>query len=1028
MRKAILAVLFLVSATVGAWAQKLVVTGKVTDSTGAAVAGASIREKGTKNGVSADIAGIFSLSVTPGATLQISASGFSTKEVKATEKLTVSLKTEVSNLSEVVVTALGIQRQKKDLGYAATKVSNAEMTRANAVNVANGLQGKVSGLNVASINNGVFEDVKINLRGIRSLTGNNNPMLVVDGMPISLGYLSSINPNDIQDVNVLKGTSAASIYGPDARNGVLVVTTKKGVADKPVITLSSSAQFQKVSFFPEFQTKFGSGGYNDYTPYENWSWGPAFDGSEVELGHQLPDGSVQKVPYSPTNAREEFFNTGTVLQNDISFAAKDFYLSVQDAVIRGIVPDDKNRRTGVRLNATKEYAKFKAKFNVNYIQQNYNVFDDAAMADYNAANNVGLNQGLMNLIFNTPAQVPITSYKDFINNPFAEFNGYFNDYGLNPYFAIDNWRRKGTTSDLIASIDLGYKVAPWMDVTFRSGLTQTNTIESRTSKGETPTSFGVSRGFSLIPGTVSERSYNSRRLSTELFASFNKTVGDFKLNAVLGTYVRDSKARDSRVGASNLVVPELFNVNNRTGELTGASTGANSRIGSVYGSASVNYKGWANLEFTGRGDRTSVLGIDNNTYFYPGVSGSVVLNEAIDFIDNMQNVSLLKIRAAWNKTGNADIDPYLLAGTYSQASGFPYGGLAGFTANNTSYDPNLKPEFINSIEVGMELGLFRNRVGVEVSYFNQKNDNQIIPISVSSATSFTNAFVNAASFTNKGVEMDLRLTPLFKFNKGMVDLKINAMYNDNEITKIYDGLDELAIGGYASASNYAIKGYPAYVIKATDYKRDDQGRVIVNANTGYPVVDPNTKIFGRTLPTWILGINPSVTWHGVTLSALAEYKGGHYAYNDIGNAMAWTGVSAATGNNNREKFVFPNSSIETSPGKFVPNTNVTITNVNDFYTGVFRSVYSNFITSAAAWRLREVVLSYDLPSKWLGHGKVVKGLSVALTGRNLLLFVPKTNQFSDPDFNFTTGNTAGISNSTINPPVRTMGGNITVRF
>ncbi|WP_295770798.1 SusC/RagA family TonB-linked outer membrane protein [uncultured Mucilaginibacter sp.] len=1023
------------------YAQSKTVTGTVTaKDDGLPLPGVSVSVKGTTTGTQANGDGKFTITAPNGATLVFSFIGYKTQEVAVGSGSTVnvSLETASTQLGEVVITgALGIQRPKKEIGYAATVVNNETITAGNAVNLANGLQGKVSGLNITSANNGVFENVKINLRGIRSLTGNNNPLLLIDGLQTDINYLSSINPNDIENVNVLKGSAGAAVYGPDARNGVIVVTTKKGTRDdKPVVTVGNSTQFQKISFFPKFQNSFGSGGAGEYIPYENWSWGPAFDGSTVELGHELSDGTVQTTDYSAKNDRKKFFNTGRIIQNDVSIAAKNFFLSLQDANINGIVPEDKNRRTGIRLNTSREYGRFKVGLNTNYIQQNYNVFDDLAMEDYNTANNVGLNGGLMNLIFNTPAHVPLTSYKDFRNNQYAQFNNYFNDYGLNPYFAIDNWRKVGKRQDLLLNLDMNLKVTDWLNVTYRAGLNSQNITERRLSEGETPNAYGLDRSFKTIPGRAEERSYYYQRLSSELFATFNKQINeDFKVGAILGTYVRQDESRDTRVGAT-LVVPELYNISQRVGLLTGSSPFSRNRLFSYYGTANVSYKGWANLELTGRNDRVSVLDPSNNSFFYPGATASIVVSDAFDFFKNNDAISYFKIRGAINKTGNADIASYLLLPTYNQPAGYPFGSLPGYTAGNSITDANLKPEFTVNSEFGFEMSFLRNRINLEATYFHQKNTDQIIPTSISSATGFTGYTLNAASFTNKGFELDLGLTPIVRIKDVSINLKANATYNDTEITKIAEGLDELFIGGYTNAANYAIKGSPAFLIKGSDYNRDPQGRVIVSSTTGLPTQNPITKPYGRTLPKWILGLNPYVKYKSLNVSALFEYKGGYYAYHNIGPDMAWTGVSEASASNNRQPFVFPNSSILVN-GQYVPNTGVTLNSPETFYTGVYRNVSSNFITSAAAWRLREVSITYDLPvAKLFGNQKVIKALNVGLTGRNLVLWLPKTNVYTDPDFTFqngattgvVSGNTAGISNSQINPPVRTFGGNITVTF
>jgi TonB-linked SusC/RagA family outer membrane protein len=1013
-----------------AFGQGRVVSGKVSDEKGVAISFATITETGTRNVVIADGNGNYTIKMKGNGGLTITATGYNSITTKAPgNDGSVSLVRGEGALQEVVVTALGIQRQRKDLGYSTAKVTNAELTQSSPVNVANGLQGKVSGLNVTSINNGVFEDVKINLRGIRSITGNNNPMLLLDGVQTSLNFLSSINPQDIQDVTVLKGASGAGIYGPDARNGVIVVTTKRGgTRNNPVITLSRTTQFSSISFFPAFQTEFGSGGSGSYIPYENWSWGPAFDGTMVPLGSPLKNGTQQMVKYSPTNARKEFFNTGVTKQTDISLGVKEFYLSFQDAKVTGIVPDDVNRRTGIRLNTDKTYGKFKVGMGMNYIQQNYSVFDDAAMGAYNAANNVGLNDGLLNLIFNTAAQVPITSYKDFRNNPYATYDTYYNHYGLNPYFAIYNWRNTGRTEDLLSNVDLSFKATSSLSFTWRIAGTFRNTNSQNTSKGQIVSPAANVNTTDPIPGNVTENFGRSSRLSSELFANWNKTVKDFKFNVIAGHYLRESVAKTSSVGANNLVVPSLFNISNGVGGTTGGNSYSMTRLMSVYGSLGIGYKGWANIEITGRNDWASVFSLDNNSFFYPGVNASLVLSDAIPSIKNGKVVSYLKLRASWTKSANADVAPYSLASTFNgTASGFPY-NVPGYTANDGAVDPNLKPEFIESKEIGLEVSFLKNRINIEAAAYTQNNTDQIIPVQVSSATGYTSATVNAASFINKGIELDLKLTPLVKLGDVKIDFKTNATYGTSEVKSIFPGLDRLFAGGYTTASNYAIVGKPAFVFMASDYLRDDQGHVIVNRTSGLPEIDPNNKEFGRSMPVWIIGLSPSVSYKGLTFSVVGEYRGGHYAYANIGSAMAWTGVSAATAQNHRERFVFPNSVYDDGTGKYVQNTNVTIDDANNFYTTIYRSANSNFMVSADSWRIREVSLGYDFPAKVFANQKVFKAVNVTLNARNLFLWLPKSNQFTDPDFSFTTGNTSGVSNSQINPPTRTLGINITAIF
>ncbi|WP_081643079.1 SusC/RagA family TonB-linked outer membrane protein [Sphingobacterium paucimobilis] len=1046
MKQKLLSLFFVLTCLIGvSMAQNRQVSGKVTSATdGTPLSGVSVSVVGTSTATQTDGSGNYSISVNQGAALNFSFIGYSAQRVTVGNQSTINIQlaSDDNALEEVVVTALGIERSKKDLGYAATTVGSEDLTKVNAVNIASGLTGKVSGLNVTGVNSGVFENVKMNLRGIRSLTGKNNPLLVVDGIPMDLNYMSSINPNDISNVSVLKGSSSAAIYGPDARNGVIVVTTKKG-SSAPVITLGHSTQFQNVSYFPAMQKQFGTGYDGDYDPIENMSWGPAFDGSIVNIGPKLPDGSQQTEVYSATDERKKFYDTGITHQTDLSLSTNDFFLSLQDAVVKGIVPNDKNRRTGIRLNTGKEFGIFKVGFNSNYVQQNYNVFDGTGAEEMFAVLGVGGNDGIFNQIINTPAHIRVTKYKDFQNEKWSQHENWFTNYGLNPYFQAGNWRKEGKKQDLITNLDLSLKATDWLSFTYRAGLISRNTAERNSSLGVKVSQFGIDREKESIPASIEEYNYNYTTLSSELFGEVNKQLDDdFKLSAILGTYVRQNEYRTTRVQAGSLLVPDIFNLGNRLGNLTGSSNGYKARLFSYFGSAGLNYRGWANVEVTGRMDKTSLLASEHNTYFYPGVSGSLILTEAIDALRS-DYLSFLKIRGAWNKTGNADITPYLLQATFSQPgdTGYPYGSVPGFTAGNTAYDPNLKPEFINSTEVGLETGFWNNRIRLEGTYFYQKNTDQIVNVRVSDATGYRSMYRNAASFINKGFELDLNLTLLVKFDGGDIRFRANATYNDSEVTSIFDDqdLNEIVIGtSYARVGNYAIKGQPAFVFKATDYVRDDQGRIIVSETTGRPSASNALKVYGRTMPKWIISLNPSVNFKSFNLSALFEHKTGHQAsFNEMGTSMAWTGVSEATAYNNREPFILPNSVIKdpNNPGQYIENTTAKIganEHVLQHYIAEYRQAASNFLVDASSWRFRELALTYSVPEQWLAsRQRVVKSLSIALVGRNIALWLPKENKFMDPDFNsfYDDGsNSMGMITSTQNPPTRNYGFTINAKF
>jgi TonB-linked SusC/RagA family outer membrane protein len=1044
MRRILSLFTMLMLCSVLAFSQSRVVTGKLIDNEGNPVQFGSVVVKGTPTGTSTDANGLFSIKVKPTDVLSFSSQGFNGMDVTVGSQTVLNITMQRNaELKEVVVTtALNIQRQRKQLGYATAKVSNKEINQASPVNVANALQGKVSGVNISSVNAGVFEDTKINFRGIRSLTGNNNPLLVVDGIPTPISFLSSINAKDIVDVNIIKGAGGAAIYGSEARNGAIIITTKRG-ADKPVVSVGFTSQYSSISLFPKLQNEFGNGfqvgNAPSYVEYENWSWGPRFDGSMVNLGSQLNNGQQQMVVYSPNNSRKEFFNQGVTNQADVSLTGKEFYLGVQDVNIKGIVPNDKNRRTSFRFNADKTYGRFGLKVSTTYIQQNFNVFDDGAMSSYQTGVlGAGLNDGLMNLIFNTPAHVPLTSYKNYKTNTFAQFPNYFNHYGFNPYMALDTWRRNGRVDNVLTSLETNYKLSNSLNATWRLALNVSNQKDVRTTQEQVVDGIAPNTVRS-IPGSYGEEISRSSRISSEFFLTWKKNVGNFKLDGILGTYVKQNDGSFYTVGVNNLVVPGLNTISNGVGGVTGSSSISKVRTASVFGQIGISYKGWANLEIKGRNDWSSVFSPENRSLFYPAASFSFVATDAIKGLRS-NFLSFLKLRASYSNTANMEINPYRLLSTFSaNGFGFPY-TVPGFSADGTALNPALRPELITSKEAGFEVGFFKNRVNIELAVYDEDNTDQIISADVSRATGYTRSLINAASFKNRGFDFDLRLTPLVKLGDFRANVNFNASYNDSKVTALFPGVDRLSVGGFADASNFAIVNAPAFVFLATDYLRDSLGRVIVSKTTGAPTVDPNLRQFGRTQPLWTLGISPSISYKNVTLTVLAEHKTGHQSFSKIGDDMAWTGVGAATAQNGRERWVMPNS-VYLDNGVYVPNNNVPIQNVEQFFTfGAYRDAYSNFLHSAASWRIREVALAYELPSSIFANSKSIKSLTFTVNARNLFLWVPKSNIFTDPDFSFgggsgasqgglpTVNNVSGVSTSQINPPTRTVGFTINATF
>ena len=1032
MRKFTL-LLFMLALSVLAFAQRTV-TGTVRDEKGEPIPFATITEVGKNNVVTADANGAFSIRVAAGARLAITASGHQAQTVTVTgDVVSATLNTTNQQLTEVVVTALGQQRQARELGYSTARVRSAELTQAAPVNLQNGLTAKVSGLSINTVNNGVFADTRITIRGIRSLTGNNQPMLVVDGVPMALGFLNSINPNDIADVTVLKSSSATTVYGPDGVNGAIVVTTKRGVRGRPVVTASHTIQLERLSYFPKVQKRFGSGyapdaaGFGTYEPIEQQSWGPEFNGEMVQIGQDGPNGEKLMVPYSYNEkGRTGFFETGVTNQSDVSYSSEGFYISAQNVMIKGILPDDERKRRTFTLKADKEYGRFRAGFNLRYTNSEYDVTTQGRIIYYG--------------VTGAPGHINLRDFRD-LNSHFGSPNGYFTPYLDNnvktPYFGIKNWRERGNGDDLFGNGELGFKATSWLDFVYRAGLTYSNDDAKSTRGAWQYSAFHNTlrdHGTTNLTAAVTQNSVQGQRITSEFFANFKETFGDFGINGTLGHSYRQSTSRTLSVGSNNLGNSTLYSVAARKGEPTVGVANSKTRLERFFGRVGVSYSNWAFAEATGSYDRDSRLVNPLNrtndfSFFYPGVNASVILSEAIPQIKNSSVISYLKIRGALSKTGNVNLGAYAFESVFSNSLFFPYGDILGFQATGSTPAATYKPEFVLNREVGIELGFLRNRINLEATYYNQDNTDQIINVQLSNTTGYTSALQNAASFVNRGLELDLRLTPLVRLGEASIDFKANYAYQTNEVTSLVAGVNELGIGN----SNYIIVGESAYKFKLTDYVRDDQGRVIVDRVTGMPTQNPNLTTFGNTLPKHILGLNLDVNFKGFNLSAVAEYRtGSQMLAQDLGAFFDDNGISERSAQNGRRAFIFPNSVYDDGTGKYVVNTDIYTQTYGRLFwnSDLNTSVQTNYLASAAFWKLREVSLSYNIPTTIFGSTlrNVIKGATFSINGRNLLMFLPESNQWTDPEFSTTTGNASGVSSAGNLPPTRIFGANLTLRF
>ena len=599
MRRLLASCIVLLLFVTTVFGQVRTVSGTIRDNQGNPVPFATVTEVGAKNAAVADANGRYTIKVGANARLNITASGYSST-TNTNGGDVVLIRTD-GNLQEVVVTtALGIKRQSKELGYAATSINNRTINQAKSVNVQQALNGKISGLSVTTTNSGVFENAKINIRGIRSLTGNNQPLLVVDGSPTPLSYLSSIPPDDVQDITVLKSSASAAIYGPDAVNGVIVVTTKKGTGNKLSVTVSSAVEAARVAYFPKLQHRFGQGAgevldpYGNYghVEYENQLYGPEFDGSIKPIGPVLEDGSQQSGPYNNSHRKDKtnFFNTGLTSQNSVSVAGQDFYFSVNDAKIKGLMPGDENRRTSFRFNSGKKVGNFSVNYNVNYTLQNYDVVNEAGVAGLFPSTYGG---SIFFGVLQTADNIPLLNYKDWRNDKFSQYSNYFNGYSVSPYWSIGNVRQRGRSDNLIGNIDVNYQFFTWLKASARLS---TNLSFSNYKNSTAPifvTDFqkanrdGVQYG-SDRPGNVFNDQSNNSRINLDYFLNGDHDFGDFSVKYIVGGLIRQDRSKDVAVGGNNLSVPYLYNVAVRSGDanvpLYPNNAETQARLYSAYGS------------------------------------------------------------------------------------------------------------------------------------------------------------------------------------------------------------------------------------------------------------------------------------------------------------------------------------------------------------------------------------------------------------------------------------------------------------
>jgi TonB-linked SusC/RagA family outer membrane protein len=1010
------------------FAQEKTVTGKVSDASGP-LPGVTVIIKGTKTGTQTDFDGNYSIRANTGAVLQFSFIGMKTVDqtVGASSSINIVMQEDAQSLDEVVVTALGIKREKREVTYQTQKVADDALIVAAPTRAASALAGKVAGLQINVQDNGVNPSNQIILRGLRSVSGNNSALIVIDGSVSTQGAFDDLNPNDIATINVLKGATAAALYGSNASNGALLVTTKTGkVGQKLKVGVNSSYTAETVAYMPKFQSQYGTGWEGAYDAIENTNWGPRFDGTLQQVGPTFPADyglATQIIPYAPIkNNALDFFETGDTFNNNMYLSGSDenssFYMSFGDQKSDGIVPDDSYERNTFRVNASKKIGKVTMSATTSYFTDKTDVVGES-IGDQD--------RPLYWFILNTATNIPLSSYSDW-QNPlsYGYADNYFNAYYQNPYWAIGTNRNTDQTNRFVGNFNFSYDIKDWLNFTTRLGVNTTWGTGKNWRAAQTYNE-DLQPSHSAVSSFVEDSEFQSKVYTADALLSGDFKFGeDFTFKTVLGYNINSYESRNSVMRANNLSIKDFYDISNGTGSLEGAVNEEVKRNFGAYGDFNLGYKNYLFLNFSGRNDWTSTLGTGNNSYFYPSVGVSFVFTDAIEALKSNDILSYGKFTLS-NSTVYTDLDAYRINETYSQSDGFPYANINGFVLSNVSVDANISKEKINTTEVGLNLGFFSGRVTLDASYYNTITSDLITFTTPSVASASTSFLTNIGELEGNGIEVSLG-TSVFKNTAFKWDLNLNYTASETVVNSIYEGLDEIAITTTGQYGVYAVVGEAFPQIKANVYQYDPAGRIIVDPASGHPLTEDALQNLGKTTPDYIIGLNSVASYNGFTFSVTGDYRTGHVYYEQGSDAMEFTGRSEASVSANRQDFVIPNSVIQTSPGVYVENTNIAVQGGRQSYwTDVYNDVKSNYVKDATALKLREIALTYTIPEKFLSNTSLTK-VSLGLIGRNIFTKLPKENKFSDPEFNNTNTNAIGVGGYFQSPPTKSFGFNVNIEF
>lgn len=1025
--------------------QTIKVKGVVKDAAGPVI-GATVVEKGTpNNGTVTDLDGNFTLTVKSGATLVISYVGMKSVEVKASSSpVTVVLEDDSKALNEVVVTALGIKRDRKALGYGLDEVKGDAFEKAKETNVINSMAGRVAGLVVSQTAGGASGSTRVILRGSTEMTGNNQPLYVVDGVPLDNtnfgsastagGYdlgdgISSINPDDIESMSVLKGPAASALYGSRASHGVILITTKKadGKGKFSVEYNGTLSIDQQLSKWDDIQQVYGMGSNGTYSidaiSNTNKSWGPKADGSNML---KYFDGVERPYLIIPNNT-SGFFRTGLTANNTVAVSANyknsGMRFTFSDMRNKDIVPNADMSRDIFNLRSNSTLGKVDLDFSVNYTHEDVN--NRPALGD--SKSNIGKN--LMTLA-TTYDQSWLRTYQDE-NGEYSNWNG-MDPYNVNPYW--DVYKNSNTSDkDLIRfHASAIWNINPHLKIKGTAG-TEFNWFTFQDFKA--PTTPGYEAGY------LQRSKFENRMYNFELLATYNNRWGDFDFTGTFGGNIYKVDNKTMITTAKDMQIRDVIAIMSFN-ETSIEENSYRKQINSVFGAVNFGWRSLIYLDATLRGDQSSTLPLNNNIYVYPSVSGSFVFSELI----NKKNILPYgKFRLSWAQVGS-DTDPYQLGLVYTKSK-FTYPGYTiGYINNETIPNKNLKPTRTNSFEAGFETKFFNSRIGLDFTYYNQISKDQIMGIASSWATGYPYRLINAGEIQNQGIEITLNTRPI-QIGDFAWDLNFNFAKNSNKVKKLVDDMDmfELEKASWLDVQIAAKVGENFGSIVGPDFVRNEKGDILIDPQTGLPEYDKSNHVLGNASWDWTGGISTALHYKNFSLSALFDIKVGADLYSMSARAAYESGKSKATmegrdawyaSEEQRQAAGIPKGSdnwkptggfiapgvIDNGDGTYRPND--IIINPEDYWMSVCRNAPSMFIYDNSYIKCREIVLSYQFPKKWLG--KVLQDMSVSFVARNPFI-VWKNIPNIDPDSNYNNTTGMGLEYGSL-PSRKSYGINVNIKF